>query len=111
MRSKEAGKYHMTSQEQWIFDQPAYGSDAWFCPKWVQVPENAIGITNAGLHCLISVAKMELIGHYQGNWKEVPGVFFRMYWYSRKPNKALHLIAIPLRHIAAGEFYRLSKNH
>lgn len=77
MRSKEAGKYHMTSQEQWIFDQPAYGSDAWFCPKWVQVPENAIGITNAGLNCLISVAKMELIGHYQGNWKEVPGAFFQ----------------------------------
>lgn len=77
MRSNEVGKYHMTSPRKWIFDQPAYGSDAWFSPKWVYVPEAAIGITDAGLNRLISVAELELIEHYQGNWKEVPGAFFQ----------------------------------
>ncbi len=77
VRSREAGRYHMAPQERWIFDQPAYDSDAWFCPKWVRVPENAIGITNAGLDRLISMAELELIEHYQGNWKEVSGVFFQ----------------------------------
>lgn len=76
-RLKEAGRYHMTSQEQWIFDQPAYGSNEWLCPKWVQVPEVAVGMTNAGLNRLISMAELELIEHYQGNWKEVPGAFFQ----------------------------------
>jgi SAM-dependent methyltransferase len=77
MRSKETGRYHMASRERWIFDQEAYGSDAWFCPKWVRVPENAIGITNAGIDRLISTTELKLIEHYQGNWKEVPGVFFQ----------------------------------
>lgn len=67
----------MTSQDTWIFNQSAYGSDGWFCPKWARVPETAIGITNAGLNRLISMAELELIEHYQGNWKEVPGAFFQ----------------------------------
>jgi SAM-dependent methyltransferase len=89
VRSKKVGKYHMTSPKKLIFDQPAYGSDAWFAPKWAQewghVPEAAIGITDAGLNRLISLAELELIEHYQGNWKEVPGVFFQDVLVFKKP--------------------------
>jgi hypothetical protein len=49
----------------------------WFHPKWAQVPENAISINEAGLDCLITSAEMNLVEHYQGNWKEVPGTFFQ----------------------------------
>lgn len=77
IRSNEKGRYHMTSQALWIFDQPAYGSDAWFCPKWTKVPENAIGVTSAGLNRLISRTELKILAHYQGNWKEVPGMFFQ----------------------------------
>ncbi len=77
MRTNEKGKYHMTSQDQWIFDQPAYGSDAWFHPRWAKVPENAIGITNDGLNRLIDGTDLKIIAFYQGNWKEVPGLFFQ----------------------------------
>jgi SAM-dependent methyltransferase len=77
LRSKKPGRYHMTSQDEWIFDQPAYGSDAWFYPKWAQIPENAIGITDVGLNRLITAGGLELIEHYQGNWKEKPGIFFQ----------------------------------
>jgi SAM-dependent methyltransferase len=77
MRSNELGRYHMTSQEKWIFEKPAYGSDAWFYPKWAQVPESAIGITEVGLNRLISTGELEIMKHYQGNWKEVPGAFFQ----------------------------------
>ena len=67
----------MTSSEQWIFDKPAYDSKEWFCPKWTKVPERAIGVTKAGFNRLIFQAELQLIEHYQGNWKEVPGVFFQ----------------------------------
>jgi len=74
-RSRQEGRFHMTSQEQWIFDKSAYGSDAWLHPKWAKVPESAIGVTEAGLDRLTSSSGMRLIDHHQGNWKEVPGAF------------------------------------
>ena len=77
IRSEEAGKYHMSPSKQWIFNQPAYNSKDWFYPKWTTVPERAIGITRAGLNRLISEAELKIVQHYQGNWKEVPGVFFQ----------------------------------
>jgi hypothetical protein len=49
----------------------------WFHPKWAQVPESAIGVNEAGLDRLTATSGMKLIEHYQGNWKEVPGVFFQ----------------------------------
>ena len=67
----------MTPQDQWVFDQPVHGSDAWFCPKWAKVPESAIAVTSAGLDRLIAAAELKRLVHYQGNWKEIPGVFFQ----------------------------------
>jgi len=77
MRSRREGRFHMTSQDRWLFDQPSYESDAWLHPKWAKVPESAIGVTEFGLGRLISSSGMKLIEHYPGNWKEVPGVFFQ----------------------------------
>jgi SAM-dependent methyltransferase len=77
MRSSQKGRFHMTLQDKWIFDQPSYGSDAWRHPKWAKVPEDAVGVTNAGLDRLTSNAGLKLIEQFQGNWKEVPGVFFQ----------------------------------
>jgi SAM-dependent methyltransferase len=77
LRSHQEGRYHMTFQDQWIFDQPSYGSIAWLNPKWAKVPEQAIGVTNIGLDRLTSHSGLRLVGHYQGNWKEVPGAFFQ----------------------------------
>ncbi len=77
IRSNQEGRFHMTLQDQWIFDQPSYGSNMWFHPKWAQVPENAIGVNEAGLERLSASSGMKLIEHHQGNWKEVPGVFFQ----------------------------------
>ncbi|MDJ0634750.1 MAG: class I SAM-dependent methyltransferase [Xenococcaceae cyanobacterium MO_188.B29] len=76
-RSNQKGRFHMTSQERWIFDRPSYGSNMWFHPQWVQVPEDAIGVNKTGLDLLCRSSEMKLIKHYQGNWKEVPGVFFQ----------------------------------
>ena len=67
----------MASQEQYVYDQHAYGSDEWFYPKWTNIPERAIGITTAGLNRLISQTELKLIENYQGNWKEVSGIFFQ----------------------------------
>jgi SAM-dependent methyltransferase len=85
MRSDEPGRYHGTSQKSWIFDRPAHGSDAWFCPSWVNVPEEAIGVTPAGLDRLMATAELELVEKYRGNWKEVPGVFFQDILVFQKP--------------------------
>lgn len=77
VRSRAPGRYHMTSQERWVFDQPAYGSSDWFHPVWATVPEDAVGVTMRGFNRLISDAGIEMVQHLQGNWKEVPGVFFQ----------------------------------
>lgn len=76
-RSEEEGRFHMTSQNLWIFNQPTYGSDAWFHLEWIPVPEDAIGITEQGLDRLCGESGMQVVEHHQGNWKEVPGVFFQ----------------------------------
>lgn len=76
-RSDQAGRFHQTSQDLWIFDQPSYGSDMWFHPEWAKIPENAIGVNEAGLERLVKNSGLKLIEHHQGNWKEVPGVFFQ----------------------------------
>ena len=76
-RSSERGRYHMTSQDKWVFDQHSYGSDAWFHPRWAKVPESAIGVTSIGLDRLITVSGLRIVKHLQGNWKESPGVFFK----------------------------------
>jgi SAM-dependent methyltransferase len=77
-RSARPGAYHMTMQDQWIFSQPAYGSDAWFCPAWAsRVPELAIGITPAGLDRLLQRSGLELAASHPGNWKEAPGLYFQ----------------------------------
>ncbi len=77
IRSNKKGRYHMTPQNRWIFDQLAYGSNSWFHPKWARVPESAIGVTSEGLNQLIANAGLKKIAHYPGNWKEIPGVFFQ----------------------------------
>jgi SAM-dependent methyltransferase len=77
VRTSKNGRFHMTRQDQWIFDQPAYGSNAWFCPKWAEVPESAMGLTNEGLDRLIAQTDLKTTAYYPGNWKELPGVFFQ----------------------------------
>jgi SAM-dependent methyltransferase len=77
MRSKDEGRFHRTPQDFWVFDQPAYGSRAWFHPKWADIPESAIGMTKDGLDRLVADAGVDVVQHFQGNWKEVPGIFFQ----------------------------------
>ena len=77
IRSTARGRYNMSSQAQWIFNRPAYGSTAWFYPSRAKVPEQAMGVTGAGLERLISATPLEPQKHYQGNWKEIPGVYFQ----------------------------------
>ena len=67
----------MTLQGPWRFDQPSYGSDMWFYPKWAQVPKNAIGMNEAGLARLTASSGLMLVEHHQGNWKDVSGGFFQ----------------------------------
>jgi len=76
-RSEETSQYHMTPTNQWVFDLPAYGSDAWFYPSRAKIPESAIGISEEGLDRLLSSSGLKLVEYYQGNWKETPGIFFQ----------------------------------
>lgn len=76
-RSRRQGRFHMTRQDEWIFELPAYGSAAWFHPKWATLPEKAIGITEEGLDRLTTTSGLRLVRLYPGNWKEIPGPFFQ----------------------------------
>lgn len=84
-RSAAEGRYHRTSQKKWVFDQPAYGSKDWLCPKWAGIPEDAIGVTAGGIARLAADAGVELVERYDGNWKEIPGLFFQDVLVFRKP--------------------------
>jgi SAM-dependent methyltransferase len=77
MRSDDFGRYHQTKQSNWIFNKPAYDSLFWFTPNWTKYPEDAIGINQEGLNLLIKISGLKLVGIYQGNWKEIPGVYFQ----------------------------------
>lgn len=85
IRTGDPGRFHMTRQDQWIFDQPTYGSDAWFHLGWTRVPEDAIGVTRDGLQRLLGGSDLQLVVHHQGNWKEIPGVFFQDVLVFEKP--------------------------
>lgn len=76
-RSHEAGQFHTLPQNRWVFDQPSYGSTRWFHPKWADVPEQAIGLTKEGLDETTGSAGLSQIEQHNGNWKEVPGIFFQ----------------------------------
>lgn len=76
-RTSSKGRYHNTSQSKWIFDNKAYESENWWCPKWVKYPEDAIGVTLEGLDELLNSSGLKLLNHYRGNWKEIPGVYFQ----------------------------------
>ncbi|MGM5470795.1 class I SAM-dependent methyltransferase [Flavobacteriaceae bacterium LMO-SS05] len=76
-RTSENGKYHATSQLEWIFNTKAYQSNNWFYPERLDIPEKAIGITKEGIEFLIKECGLKLIEYFPGNWKEVPGMFFQ----------------------------------
>lgn len=76
-RSDAPGRFHMTASRKWIFDTPSYGSDAWFHPHQAKFPEDAIGVTDAGIARLLAASGLKLVQHHPGNWKEMPGVYFQ----------------------------------
>jgi len=84
-RSDEPGRFHTLAQSRWIFDQPCYGSEMWFSPRWVDVPEQAIGISKRGLKSLLEESDLALVKNYSGNWKELPGVYFQDVLVLEKP--------------------------
>lgn len=73
----ELARYNMCKQDEFIFDTKAYESETFMCPKWVHVPENAIGVNEAGITNLLNGTSLKETHRYPGNWKEQPGVFFQ----------------------------------
>lgn len=76
-RYDDKGKYHNTSQLRWIFNTAPYESKEWLCPSWTKRPYDAVGVTENGLKDLISHTNLKLINIHNGNWKEIPGIFFQ----------------------------------
>lgn len=74
-RNDAPGQYHMTNQDQWVFDKNAYGSQHWFCVY--DVPEKAMGVDEQGMKMLAKEANLDISTVYNGNWKEIPGIFFQ----------------------------------
>jgi len=71
----KTGRYHNTPQSRWVFKNSAYESKYVFCVG--KIPENAIGINVEGLEKMQEAAGLKRIAYYNGNWKEVPGVYFQ----------------------------------
>jgi len=86
-RNNQTSAYHKTRKDRWIFDQPAYGSENWLHPIWAETPEEAIGITKAGFKKLNASTCLQHHETYQGNWKEIPGIYFQDIVVFSKPAK------------------------
>jgi SAM-dependent methyltransferase len=76
-RGRGTGRFHGTPGKRWVFDRPAYASRDWYTTPWARVPEDAIGVAEAGLERLLSGAGMRLAARHDGNWKEIPGLYFQ----------------------------------
>jgi SAM-dependent methyltransferase len=76
-RSHAKGRFHNTTQTDWIFDQKAYASHDWFTTRWANAPEDAIGVMPEGMDALLRQSGLKVKQYYPGNWKEQPGVFFQ----------------------------------
>ncbi len=76
-RTAAQGRFHMTAQDHWVFDQKAYDSETVLCPKWVESPEHCTGVTERGLARLLEGTGLKEVQRYVGNWKERPGVYFQ----------------------------------
>lgn len=70
-------RYHNTEASTWRFERPCSPSGQWRRPAWADVPEKAIGLTEAGLKRLLGQTSLSLEAVYPGNWKERPGIFFQ----------------------------------
>jgi SAM-dependent methyltransferase len=76
-RSDKPGRFHNTTQSEWIFNVDAYGSENWFTTRFAKQPEDAIGVTKQGIEYLLKDAGLKISKYYPGNWKEKPGVYFQ----------------------------------
>ena len=76
-RTDDNGRFHKTKQKRWIFSENAYESKDWFCPEWVKVPEDAIGVNSKAIEMMIADTSLEIENIYSGNWKENPGFYFQ----------------------------------
>lgn len=76
-RSDGTGRFHLTNQKNWIFSKKAYDSKNWYALDGVKIPENAIGVTPAGVETLLEQSGLKLLQYNPGNWKEMPGIFFQ----------------------------------
>lgn len=76
-RTARVSEFHGTRQDRWLFTERCAGSEHWFHPKWVAAPEEAIGVTPAGLALMLAGTSLRLSKTYPGNWKELAGVYFQ----------------------------------
>lgn len=75
IRKNETGRYHMFNQYKWIFENKAYNSQHWY--HLYDVPEKAIAVDEQGMKMLVEHSNLEISEVYNGNWKEIPGIFFQ----------------------------------
>jgi len=86
LENKNISDFHMTPVGKWIFNVAVKDSKEWLTPEWVNVPENAIGITEKGLDIMTKESGLNVISIHNGNWKEIPGMFFQDIIIFEKPN-------------------------
>jgi len=76
-KNDQVSEFFNTKKNLWVFDQNSYDSENWFHPKWVNVPEDAIGVDEAGMKNLLKESGLKIKKIMPGNWREFPGTFFQ----------------------------------
>lgn len=74
-REDSPSLFHMTNQQEWIFDKPVANSENWFSRD--DTPEKAVSINEEGMQELVSFSGLKVNQLFPGNWKEVPGIYFQ----------------------------------
>jgi SAM-dependent methyltransferase len=71
--------------DRYDFDRSVDGSDAWLYPAWAAQPEEAIGVTPAGIQRLEARSGLRLADVKHGYWTEQVGLHFQDILVFEKP--------------------------
>ncbi len=75
LQTKNESNWHNTEPQRWIFDKDIESN--WYTTSWTKNPEDAIALDKTKLGELLKETEMEIIKHYPGTWKEIPGLYFQ----------------------------------
>jgi SAM-dependent methyltransferase len=76
-RSTQRSPLYPRPENMWLFETPVSASGQWRSPAWVDVPEDAVGVTTEALSALKQASGLDQTIQYSGSWKGQAGLYLQ----------------------------------